>query len=81
MLSFSIEKELLNLQISNPLLKHVKSEIANLGARYFYNFKLVFDSKHISNFRLVKNLPENNFLSWSKIEKNRKFQPKYSKNG
>ena len=40
----------------NPMLIHVKSKIAIFGAQYFYDFKLVFNSKCTSGFRMVREI-------------------------
>ena len=38
------------------MLKHVNSEISILRSRHFYKPKLVFDSKPISGFKLIKKI-------------------------
>ena len=40
------------------MLKHVHSEIVNLGAPYFHHVKLLFDSKNISGSNIFRGLVE-----------------------
>ena len=76
-----------DLKIQNPILKHVNSKSLFWDLDVFYYFKLVFDSRYISGFKIFRGifwmytLPENIFFKWFKNEKKAVSLSKIFKNG